>query len=455
MNNFSEKANFIWSVAELLRGPYRPNQYKDVMLPMTVLRRLDCVLEPTKDAVLAKLKSLEGSKVQNVEPILNKVAGQSFHNTSRFTFEKLKGEPDNIAANLTNYIKGFSPRARDIIEHFGFEEHIDKLDKAGRLYQIVSKFCEVDLHPDKVPNIEMGYIFEELIRKFNEASNEEAGDHYYNTRSFASYLTDMQPDVVVSTHFLSSNIVSFLKSRGHVRSRLITVITDFGVHPFWLSPSTDCYCVASEATRHILQTMGVSLGIIQVTGIPVDPKFTRAHDRKEICGRLGIDVQRTKVLVVTGSFGIGPLEEIVQRLYTDYEVLAVCARNKKLYARLKAQCYPHTHVFGFVDNIDDLMAVADVIITKPGGLTISESLCMDLMPLFIAAIPGQESMNVEVLHQAGIGSSIADLRDIESQVALCVRDASRIKVAIHAFKKTNAVLGIYDVIRSGSSGTAR
>lgn len=178
MNNFNEKANFIWSVADLLRGPYRPNQYKDVMLPLTVLRRLDCVLEPTKGAVLSKLKSLEGGKVKNVEPILNKVAGQSFHNTSQFTFEKLKGDPNNIAANLTQYIKRFSSRARDILEHFGFEEHIAKLDKADRLFLVVSKFCDIDLHPDKVPNIEMGYIFEELIRRFNEASNEEAGDHF-------------------------------------------------------------------------------------------------------------------------------------------------------------------------------------------------------------------------------------------------------------------------------------
>ena len=178
MNNFGEMVSFIWSVADLLRGPYKPNQYKDVMLPMTVLRRLDCVLEPTKGKVLAKFKSLEGSKVKNIEPLLNRVAGQSFHNTSRFTFEKLKGDPDKIAANLTNYIKGFSPRAREIIEHFKFEEEIANLDKADRLFLVVSKFCEIDLHPDKVPNIKMGYIFEELIRKFNEASNEEAGDHF-------------------------------------------------------------------------------------------------------------------------------------------------------------------------------------------------------------------------------------------------------------------------------------
>ncbi|MFH1743745.1 MAG: class I SAM-dependent DNA methyltransferase, partial [bacterium] len=178
MNNFGEKVSFIWSVADLLRGPYRPNQYKDVMLPMTVLRRLDCVLEPTKDKVLEKLKSLKGGKVKNLEPILNRVAKQSFHNTSRFTFEKLKGDPNNIAANLTQYIKSFSSRAREIIDNFGFEEHIAKLDKADRLYLIVSKFCDIDLHPNVVANIEMGYIFEDLIRRFNEASNEEAGDHF-------------------------------------------------------------------------------------------------------------------------------------------------------------------------------------------------------------------------------------------------------------------------------------
>ena len=178
MNNFSEKVSFIWSVADLLRGPYRPNQYKDVMLPMTVLRRLDCVLEPTKDKVHAKLKSLEGGKVKKLDPLLFRVTGVPFFNRSRYTFEKLKGDPNHIAANLTNYIKGFSGRAREIIEHFGFEEHIAKLDKADRLFLLISKFCEIDLHPDRVSNIEMGYIFEELIRRFNEASNEEAGDHF-------------------------------------------------------------------------------------------------------------------------------------------------------------------------------------------------------------------------------------------------------------------------------------
>jgi type I restriction enzyme M protein len=178
MTNFSEKTSFIWSVADLLRGPYRPNQYKIVILPMTVLRRLDCVLEPTKDKVLEKHKELSKKKLKDPEPFLNRIAGVPFHNTSKFTFAKLKGDPNNIAANLIKYINGFSTRAREIIKHFNFEEEIVRLDKSDRLYLLVQKFSDIDLHPDKVSNREMGYIFEDLIRRFNEASNEEAGDHF-------------------------------------------------------------------------------------------------------------------------------------------------------------------------------------------------------------------------------------------------------------------------------------
>jgi type I restriction enzyme M protein len=178
MNNFSDKVQFIWSIADLLRGPYKPPQYGRVILPLTVLRRLDCVLAPTKDKVLAKAATMKGSKVENIEPILNRAAGQAFHNTSPLDFQKLKGEPDKIAANLTRYIKSFSPQARTILDYFGFETEIAKLDEANRLYMVIDRFAAIDLHPDRVPNIEMGYIFEELIRRFNEAANETAGDHF-------------------------------------------------------------------------------------------------------------------------------------------------------------------------------------------------------------------------------------------------------------------------------------
>ena len=178
MNGFSDKVSFIWSVADLLRGPYKPAQYGKVILPLTVLRRLDCVLEPTKAEVLAKHESLKGGTVKNLEPILNHAAGQAFHNSSRLDFPKLTDDPANIAPNLQQYIASFSSRAREIIEYFGFEAEIERLDKADRLYLVVKKFAEIDLHPDVVSNVEMGYIFEELVRKFSEAANETAGDHF-------------------------------------------------------------------------------------------------------------------------------------------------------------------------------------------------------------------------------------------------------------------------------------
>ena len=178
MNNWGEKVSFIWSVADLLRGPYRPNQYKDVILPMTVLRRLDCVLAPTKQKVLDVYEKMKDGPVRNLEPFLKQASGYEFYNISKFTFESLKGDPDNLAVNLVQYMKSFSDKAQEIIDSFGFEEHIAKLDKTSRLYLLVERFSELDLHPNKVSNREMGYIFEELIRRFNEASNEEAGDHF-------------------------------------------------------------------------------------------------------------------------------------------------------------------------------------------------------------------------------------------------------------------------------------
>jgi type I restriction enzyme M protein len=178
VNGFSDKVAFIWSVADLLRGPYKPHQYGRVILPLTVLRRLDCVLEPTKAKVLEKQKTLKEGPVKDFEPILNRVAGQAFHNTSRMDFQKLKGDPDKIAQNLAQYIKSFSSKARQIFDYFEFEQEIAKLDESDRLYQVVKKFAEIDLHPDAVPNHEMGLIFEDLIRRFNEASNETAGDHF-------------------------------------------------------------------------------------------------------------------------------------------------------------------------------------------------------------------------------------------------------------------------------------
>jgi|GEM_PF-421329 len=172
-------ANLIWQIADLLRGPYRPPQYERVMLPMTVLRRFDCVLAPTKDHVLAEHRRYEG-RLENeaLDAVLNRAAGQPFHNRSPLSLEQLKGDPDNIDRHLVSYLNGFSQNVRDIFESFELTGEIEKMREANILYLVVSKFCEVDLHPDSVPNEQMGLIFENLIRRFNELANETAGDHF-------------------------------------------------------------------------------------------------------------------------------------------------------------------------------------------------------------------------------------------------------------------------------------
>ena len=168
---------FIWSVADLLRGDYKQSEYGKVILPFTVLRRLDCVLEATKPAVLAE-KALRETAGLNPEPFLLKKAGQLFFNTSPLDLKKLMGDQDHIGENLRAYIQGFSAPVRDIFESFEFHTQIDKLAKAGLLYLVTEKFAGIDLHPDVVSNAQMGLVFEELIRKFAELSNETAGEHF-------------------------------------------------------------------------------------------------------------------------------------------------------------------------------------------------------------------------------------------------------------------------------------
>ena len=178
--DFGEHIGFIWSIAELLRGDYKQSEYGKVVLPFTVLRRLDCVLVPTKDAVQAQLESLPDNIDETMrETMLNMASGNNFHNTSLFTLERLLDDPDNIAANLNNMINGFSYDARDIfIDRFNLPEQVARLDRDNLLYLIVSRFAQADLHPDRVSNLQMGYIFEELIRRFSEQSNETAGEHF-------------------------------------------------------------------------------------------------------------------------------------------------------------------------------------------------------------------------------------------------------------------------------------
>ncbi len=173
---FQDKVAFVWKVADKLRGHFKPHEYGSVMLPLLVLRRLDAVLEPTKAKVLSVAQGREDNA--GTRALLRKAAGQQFFNTSPLTFTTLLNDDKNVAAALRNYINGFSPDAVEVLEEYRFDDKITRLDKAGILYQVLGDFADLDLHPDVVSNEAMGYIFEELLRRFSEMSNETAGEHY-------------------------------------------------------------------------------------------------------------------------------------------------------------------------------------------------------------------------------------------------------------------------------------
>ncbi len=177
MENHSEIVNFIWSVADLIRDSFKRGKYQDVILPLTVLRRIDCVLAPTRQRVRETNAKYKNS-LDNLDPQLRKASGYAFYNTSRYHFERLLADAPNLASNLNAYINCFSPNMREVLEKFDFQNTISKLNEAGLLFLVVERFKTIDLHPDRISNHDMGYIFEELIRRFNEALKENPGEHF-------------------------------------------------------------------------------------------------------------------------------------------------------------------------------------------------------------------------------------------------------------------------------------
>ena len=197
----AELANFIWGICNLLRGPYKRNEYRKVILPLTVLRRFDCVLAGTKEAVLAADEGYTGDSANVRAELLERASGRPFYNTSPFDFDRLLNDPNQIAQNLSRYINTFSPNVREIMQRFGFEEHIARMNERNLLYQVIQRFANVDLSPERVDNVQMGYVFEELIRVGAEQANEEAGEHFTPReviRLMVSLLLSPEPDLGTS-----------------------------------------------------------------------------------------------------------------------------------------------------------------------------------------------------------------------------------------------------------------
>jgi processive 1,2-diacylglycerol beta-glucosyltransferase len=248
-------------------------------------------------------------------------------------------------------------------------------------------------------------------------------------KSLITFLRETKPDIVISTQFLASEIVSYAKQALGLPITLITVVTDFGVHNFWLAPQTDIYCCASEVTRRILLKKGVADSAIRITGIPLDQKFLNVASREACAAGIAVDKDAFTALIVTGGIGAGPIEEIVDLLKDDIQLLVVCGNNNVLYQKLKNKNYGNVRVFGFVDTIPDLMRASDVVITKSGGLTVTEGLAMGKPMVFFFLIPGQESINAHLIENLRAG--------------IIAATPKRIKEAVMHFKNDRAVYAAF------------
>ena len=192
-----QKADLIWAIADKLTGVYKPHEYGDVILPLTVIRRFDCILSDTKDAVLQKYDEVKNLPMKDI--LLRKASKKDFYNTSKYTFERLMDDPDHIEENFREYLNKFSANVRDILEKFKFDGHITTMANKGILYIVLKEYTtdRGNLHPNEISNLEMGYIFEEIIRRFSESHNEDAGQHYTPNDEWSRLLPDIRHNATV------------------------------------------------------------------------------------------------------------------------------------------------------------------------------------------------------------------------------------------------------------------
>ncbi|MBF0511897.1 MAG: hypothetical protein HQL13_06175 [Candidatus Omnitrophica bacterium] len=266
-----------------------------------------------------------------------------------------------------------------------------------------------------------------------------------NTKPLERFLIDEQFDVVITTHFMSAEVSAYLKRQGKIKSKIICVVTDFDVHRIWVNQGIDLYTGACAFTKEKLVSLGVAEDKVFVTGIPTDSKFAQQPDKRVLKEKLGLKDGIFTVLIATGSFGMGPIEELIQ-LLQGFQLIIVCGHNKELYERLKPLNKENVHIMGLVHNMDELMSVSDAMVTKPGGLSISEALVKKLPMLFFSAIPGQETNNIRVLSSYGAGrphqSPLAEIAQIIRQWAQDPAQLEALRSSMNELSKPHAVAGI-------------
>ncbi len=295
-------------------------------------------------------------------------------------------------------------------------EKVDVLDFASKLYRklYIETYVKVVEH---VPEFyAMMFKKTDNHQEVRKATSFRRSFAHQTNKGFAKYLKQFRPDVVLCPHYLPLEIIGHLKTKEEVQPFTVCIVTDFEAHAFWMEPSADFYCVAAEETKGSLVARGVNPGQVVVTGIPVSSKFSTKLNPQEMRKKYGLRDDLPVLLVLSGGFGMGPLEEILaelDKIGENFHTVVVAGRNEEL--RQKICCQDRTHptqVLGFTRNMHELMAVADLIITKPGGLTTSEAMAMGKPILVLNPIPGQEAANSDFLLEHGAAVKINRTEDL-------------------------------------------
>lgn len=332
--------------------------------------------------------------------------------------------------------------------------NVDVLSLTNSTFRKIYGQAYLDL-VNKVPHV-LGFFYDLMDRPRKPKS---ARDQFslalksLNLKKFCELIECEKWDVVVNTHFLPPEIIRDLKKRGKFSVPQVTVVTDFDVHGMWVNDPLDHYCCATNEAAAYLQALGVAKNRIAITGIPVHPVFSKPRDRGDALRAHGLKGDRPVVLQLSGGFGVGPIEKLFRSILsieTPLEVVVVAGRNEKVKAQLHKMDVPARHrakVMGFTDKIDELMAAADVVVTKPGGLTSSEVLARGAAMAIVNPIPGQESRNSDYLLENGAAIKINNAATLPYKLGELIADSKRLETLKRNARRIAKPRAAFDVAR--------
>jgi processive 1,2-diacylglycerol beta-glucosyltransferase len=312
--------------------------------------------------------------------------------------------------------------------------HLDVLNYTNKVFRHLYSKAYIDL-VNKLPEVP-GWVYDKLDKPWKNERRRLALDKL-NTRPFVKLLREYQPDLIVCTHFLPAEIVSWLKAKERLSSRQVIIVTDFDVHAMWLVHHYERYFVALDEARVYLEALGIPSNKITVSGIPIDPVFGKKKDKQEMRRKHGLAPDRTTILLSAGGFGVGSVDALVASLLPlqhRAQVVAICGRNEELYQRLSklaARAKPDAPVqlkpFGYTKEMDELMTASDLVLGKPGGLTTCEALAKGLVFVIVNPIPGQEERNSDHLLEGGVAIRCNNLPTISYKLDRLLGDPNRFR----------------------------